>query len=1359
MRADPSEFAGRNLAPSKDPFYVVAVSWDTANTDITYLTSHANADYPAGADVITGVIQDINGTSQSLDPINALATIGNLDFSAIDKGGALTNKINVKLTAGDGLREKRVQVSVGYKGLAWSDYVIVQTQQIADISFGGSNVGALYKFRCSDIQRSTRKEIFDLAETNLTANIDIGTIEDISNANPGNVKSPGHGKSTSDKVTIRNVGGTTEVNGNEYTITVVDDDNFTIGVDTTSYGVYTGGGFWGDATISVVSTTDFETYPHGTSYSDAPSATVGYFRIKDTVYRYTGKTATTFTGVIHAVHGTKPVKQDIGTVTENDRKPKVTEFVYLEEPAVQIALRILLGTYGGKTLPSRWSLGIDTTWVNESAFENIGKDVWDTTDDTAGFVAYGAGLKKTDAKRFLEKEIYLLLGLFSPVLTNGQLSLRRMSNILNDAAYTGTLDTSNVISYSDLKHDMDNVYNVFEINWNWDFLKEEFTRHDTLIDQGSINTHGRGKTHVMNFKLLNGASHTDMTLALRRDAARDRYSGPPLRTGVTCKHSMNRLEPGDVQRVDLPNVRDFTDGITGIDRSMEVQKSAIDWVSGDVVLDLFGSSQKPGAISLTSLSTVLADAWYTSAGTLLSSVLTMSGNNVTASGTLTGNADMNAAGAIYYHNADLIIDAGVVVTLGDNVQIRYKGHLTVNGTIDGVGQGNAGAVAPTPTSIDDKTDGAIGLIGSLISGGGLLATSSPTFSQEKARAYEGHQVEGLFSSVPGAELVYDGTNLTGIPGDMRGTSGSSGRAARSVKGIFAKAGDGGASGAGLCLIGRGLSFGGAGGINLSGSDGAEGDATPAGSTANVIYNAGSGAGGAPGGLLVIVDGNFSEPSIAGNFTADRGRTPVNGIIPTLVSDSGGYVINAQGSPAYSPHIANGDSLVSMKNSAFRVQYVPENLTAKPDVAAQAGLPVFNSITVTNKANFSDNTIGVVSISVTAPSDENYKEANIYYKKATVAAWILLGSIAGAEVITVDLPLDGTAYNFKAHSVSTSLVESDDFTTATEVLTTSIGEKAEFMASNWTERANPKNFILYGIVYGAADDLWVAVGDADGTDSYIITSSNGVDWIEQAPTVAKNLRLNSVAYGGGIFVAVGWADGTDGYILTSTDGATWTERGNPDNRILYGVTYDGTNSQFIAVGNADATDAYIITSPNGTTWTERSNAKQGTLRGVVEGGGVLVAVGDVTAASDAYILTSTDGATWTERSNPSAQGLNSVAYGVVAGAGLFVAVGQNGGLGQARIMTSPDGINWTSRNNPQDVDLNKVTFGFGIFVAVGDNISGDAYILTSRNGIDWIERKNPKNTFLNAIDFGDGVFITAGGQLASYAYLLTSLFDV
>ena len=64
-------------------------------------------------------------------------------------------------------------------------------------------------------------------------------------SNPTQITSPNHQLQTGSIITISNVGGMIQLNGNTYTVTVVDPNTFTLnGVDNTAFGAYTGGGTW-----------------------------------------------------------------------------------------------------------------------------------------------------------------------------------------------------------------------------------------------------------------------------------------------------------------------------------------------------------------------------------------------------------------------------------------------------------------------------------------------------------------------------------------------------------------------------------------------------------------------------------------------------------------------------------------------------------------------------------------------------------------------------------------------------------------------------------------------------------------------------------------------------------------------------------------------------------------------------------------------------------------------------------------------------------------------------------------------------------------------------------------------------------
>jgi hypothetical protein len=67
-------------------------------------------------------------------------------------------------------------------------------------------------------------------------------ISAITKANPGKVTAPAHGFVTGDKIYVSKLKGMGQADNRAYTITALDADNFTIGIDTSAYDAYVSGG-------------------------------------------------------------------------------------------------------------------------------------------------------------------------------------------------------------------------------------------------------------------------------------------------------------------------------------------------------------------------------------------------------------------------------------------------------------------------------------------------------------------------------------------------------------------------------------------------------------------------------------------------------------------------------------------------------------------------------------------------------------------------------------------------------------------------------------------------------------------------------------------------------------------------------------------------------------------------------------------------------------------------------------------------------------------------------------------------------------------------------------------------------------
>lgn len=864
MRDDPAAFAAANTAPWKSPRVVVAIIFETNSL---YFTSHGDIPNVPGV-VQNWTVLEPSVVSQRLNPDQGRAEIGSASFRLVDKGGATTANIRSRLAAGAGLRNRTVKFWMGYEGLDFSQFVLFQTQIVTGVTYDAG----VYDIQCADIQRETRKDIFDLAQTNLTAAVGIA-----------------------------------------------------------------------DTTITVASTAAFALLAHGVTYTDAPSSTVGYVKIGSEIIRYTGKTSTTFTGCTRGVLGTKAAAYTVDTSVPVDRREKVTEHVYLELPAVQLIYALLTGVLHGEaaTLPTTWHLGIDPSWVRLADFTGIGRDLWDTTTPNNSVIVRFAGVTKTGGKAFIEKELLLLLAVFMPVYSDGALGLRRMTRVLRDAAPVVTLTDANIVDLGPLEHDLGAMQNAVRIDWNHN--GKEFTRQNLFVDATSVSTHGKAETEVLPFRGLYGNKQTDVTIRNRADAFRDRYAAPPQRLRSQVLPSLNRLGVGDVVRLVSTKLRDFAapSGVTGIDRAFEVQQVSYNVAQGNLSLELFGSTVAGRGYPATSATTVLVDGFYTAQGTNLATLpgVVISGGVMTSppSSVFTGStSDISSAGATLYYDGDLTIGAGVVLQIAQNVQLRVKGFLQVNGEIRGKGAGRAGVVDDGTVNEQGGVNGYVGntrawdgIRISQRSGNPVMETRQPVLNQ-------------ALPAFPPLTLGAASTSpIVGVPPDLRGGGGGpGGKLLYQDARIGGASGAGGAGGAGLMIVARGMALGAAGKIDLSGNDGALGGFYD---YEDKRWYAGSGAGGAPGALLIVLDGSaHSWPDLEGKYVA---RT---GVTPTPTDPEFGVNRFLDGGPAHrynrneGPFAGNANpAIVSYQDlsfSALRIHYMPEPVVPQPDVAAKPPAP-------------------------------------------------------------------------------------------------------------------------------------------------------------------------------------------------------------------------------------------------------------------------------------------------------------------------------------------------------------------------------------------------------------------------------------
>jgi hypothetical protein len=268
---------------------------------------------------------------------------------------------------------------------------------------------------------------------------------------------------------------------------------------------------------------------------------------------------------------------------------------------------------------------------------------------------------------------------------------------------------------------------------------------------------------------------------------------------------------------------------------------------------------------------------------------------------------------------------------------------------------------------------------------------------------------------------------------------------------------------------------------------------------------------------------------------------------------------------------------------------------------------------------------------------------------------------------------------------------------------------DLAVSTWTGRT------ILGAEYVSccwSPELRLFVAVSAENDGKIITSTNGINWLEQ--TYPTSTNWSSVCWSPQLrlFIAVATNAPLDRVVASSTNGNIWTQVINaaiPTG--LIDICWSAELGIFVAV----SVNRNIITSIDGSNnWIPRgsSNIEFGKICWSAELG---IFVG--TAYYGNQIMTSNNGIDWITITIDSLD-VNTWIWGICWSSqlGIFVIVSLNG---PHRVATSIDGINWTPRIQEQGIQLTSWTSvcwsaQLELFVAV----STEGSIMTSFNGIIW-----------------------------------------
>ena len=161
------------------------------------------------------------------------SAIGGTSYELTDQDGVDVDGTGFTTYVSGGTAQQVVEVATPYL-----------TADLFQLKFA-QNADTMYMVHPSrEIRKITRTghATWTVSRFTRTADPFITVITGITKADPGVVTAAGHGLATGDVVQIEDVVGMTDVNGNQYTVTVIDVNTFSI-VDTSGFGVYTSDGY------------------------------------------------------------------------------------------------------------------------------------------------------------------------------------------------------------------------------------------------------------------------------------------------------------------------------------------------------------------------------------------------------------------------------------------------------------------------------------------------------------------------------------------------------------------------------------------------------------------------------------------------------------------------------------------------------------------------------------------------------------------------------------------------------------------------------------------------------------------------------------------------------------------------------------------------------------------------------------------------------------------------------------------------------------------------------------------------------------------------------------------------------------
>ncbi len=1007
MRIYNGAYGALNESTTTRPRYVFKIDFSDDPTDAVWIRSHSDITITEPGAVLDARAKSITSLSQKLNLSNGNATIGKMTFSAVDINESLTDYQRAQLlNENHGNRWQNVQFYHGYAELDFQFYELKATQILQSVS----DKGGEYKFRCADIQRRLRTQVFDALEMRLALPLDAEatTVELLS---------------TIGLQAVQHDDGFTDAAGETVVYVKIDDEIIRVpeaGIEPTRLVGVTRG---------VLGTRAEE---HTTDEDSAKEAK----KVTEVVYLegpFTRIAYAVLTGNLFGQAGTLPDSWHLGIPPQYIRQ---ADFLEIGDDWFD---------------PNNSTLGLPVRFINPGKTD--GKR-WIEKEICRVFSAF----MPVDINGALGwRRVQPVLAGAAPVgviddsmLRSGQIEIRydyesiinrltlEWNEIDGDLRRSLRLDDEASIAKWQLSEDTFQARGLSGSRYTDDAIAAILERFRDRYGNPPITT---------TITVLGAHSQYEVgdVIRLRTDTARLFTEDPPA--DIALDHAF------EIQSVKFnPLAGTVTYGLFGSSADAGPLPAAFGQTA---IPDAFYTAQGTNGATLAGVT--FANGSYT-----FTQSVTIAGAANNSNAIYYFNADVIIPQGVtvsYTQNVQLRI-RGVLQVIGElngsALGLSGAADTASVGSIPALGVGESVLSAPPATS-----PGVPAFLGTTQPTGALIERTRRRSGSTSRYRYTGQSVfgtvtQGRYGAMPGFYVRWQDGQLRGVPADLRGTSGGAGgyfywNDSRDGVTYTARGGQGGAGGAGLLIICRGMTFGASGLVRSSGADGQPGQTGgPLGTAgAGLTGYAGTGAGGAPGGTLVIIDGPANPiPVKFGHVEADYGLSEMPEAAnrledayvtkgDTRFADPDLDVEGAELPDDRASYFGSASSGVRLGTGAFRaVLALPdvEAIDDRTDAAIAADQQI--SVSVTEAYDDRDDPrVTLLKATVTRTGvGAAYGSAAIYYRVLGTQQFYRAGY--AEDTLDFELPADGRTYEVEARPVLVNGLEADSGFAATALVTDS-----------------------------------------------------------------------------------------------------------------------------------------------------------------------------------------------------------------------------------------------------------------------------------------------------------------------------------